>query len=100
MIVGQIDLPLDKIAAICRQYQVSELAVFGSALRDDFRTESDVDLLVDFHPGHQHGLIEYLSCQTDFAEVIGRNVDLVQKSGLKKFVRDEVLRTARIIYAN
>ena len=99
MLIGQVDLPLDKIAGICRKYQVRELSLFGSALRDDFRPERDVDLLVDFLPHHTVGMIEYAACQMDLAETLGRDVDLVDKKSLKKFIRREVVDTARIIYA-
>jgi predicted nucleotidyltransferase len=98
MVVGQMNVPLEAIAAICRKYRVKELAIFGSALREDFREESDVDLLVDFQPNHGLGLFEYLQCQGELGELLGRRVDLVQKSGLKRFVRDEILGTAKVIY--
>ena len=100
MRIGHVDFPMDRIGEICRQYRIKELSVFGSALRDDFRSDSDVDLLVDFQPNHGLGLIAYLSCQDDLRETLGRPVDLVQKSGLKRFVKDEVLRTAKVVYAN
>ncbi len=100
MVVGQLELPLDQIATICRKYKVRELSIFGSALRDDFRPDSDLDLLVDFLPSHGLGLIDYISCQEEFAELLGRKVDLVQKTGLKRFVREKILGTARVIYAN
>lgn len=100
MVIGQIDLPMERIAEICQKYRVRELSIFGFALREDFRSDSDIDVLVDFFPAHGLGLLDYLSCQHDLSDVIGREVDLVQKSGLKKFVKDEVLRTRRVIYAN
>ncbi len=100
MVIGQLDLPLERIAEICRRYRVRELSIFGSALGDEFRSESDVDILVDFVPAHGLGLFEYLACQHELGDVLGREVDLVQKSGLKELVRDEVLRTMRVIYAN
>jgi predicted nucleotidyltransferase len=99
MVVGHVDLPLEEIAGICRRYQVRELSLFGSALRDDFRPDSDLDLLVEFQPNHTIGLIEYVGCQTDFENLLGRKVDLVTKGGLKRFVKNEILRTARVIYA-
>jgi uncharacterized protein len=99
MVVGQVDFPLERIAEICRKYRVKELAIFGSALRADFRADSDVDFLVDFLPDHGLDLVDYIRCQDEFAEVLGRRVDLVQKPGLKRFVREEVLRTAQVIYA-
>ncbi|HUO10292.1 MAG TPA: nucleotidyltransferase family protein [Phycisphaerae bacterium] len=99
MVIGRMDLPLERIAEVCRKYRVRELSVFGSVLREDFRPDSDVDLLVDFLPNHGLGLIDYISCQEELSEVVGRPVDLVQKSGLKRFVKGEVLRTHRVIYA-
>jgi predicted nucleotidyltransferase len=100
MVACHIELPLDQIAEICRKYRIKELAIFGSALRDDFRPDSDIDLLVEFHPNHGHGLFAYLSCQDELSKLLARPVDLVQKSGLKPFVRDEILRSARTIYEN
>ena len=99
MLVGQVELPVAEIAAICRKYRVKELAVFGSVLREDFRSDSDVDLLVDLMPNHGLGLVEYISCQNELSEVIGRKVDLVDKSALKRFAKKEILGTARVIYA-
>ena len=99
MAVGQVDLPVQTIADICRRYQVKELSVFGSALRDDFRADSDIDLLVEFVPGHTIGLVEYISCQMDLSEALGRKVDLVDKLGLNRLIRNEILCTARILYA-
>ncbi len=100
MHLADIDLPVEEIADVCRRYQVKELSIFGSILRDDFRPESDIDLLVDFLPDHGLGLIEYLQCQAAFTALFGRRVDLIQKSGLKRFVRDEILGTSRVLYAN
>jgi predicted nucleotidyltransferase len=99
MIIGHLDIPVERIAAICQKYRVKQLSLFGSALRDDFRTDSDVDLLIDLLPAHGLGLIDYLGCQEELGRVIGRRVDLVQKSGLKQFVREKILRTQRILYA-
>jgi hypothetical protein len=72
--------------------------MFGSALRDDFRPDSDVDLLVTFRAGHKNGLVEYISCQMELAELLGRPVDLVEKEGLKPLLRRQILETARVIY--
>jgi predicted nucleotidyltransferase len=99
MVVGQVDLPLEKIAEICRKYRVRELSIFGSALRGDFGTESDVDLLVDFVPAHGLDLVDYIRCQDELGAVLGRRVDLVQKPGLKRVIREEILRTSKVIYA-
>src|SRR5712692_5133598 len=94
----QIELPMDAIARLCRQYHVRELAVFGSALRGDFGDQSDIDLLVAFEPGARIGF-EFVALQRKLSEVIGRRVDLVPKDGLKPLIRDEVLGQAHVVYA-
>ena len=99
MIAGAIDLPLEAIADLCRKYQVKELAVFGSVLREDFRPDSDVDLLVEFMPKHTIGLIEYCGLQNRLSDLLGRPVDLVDKDGLKPRIRSNVLSTAQVVYA-
>jgi hypothetical protein len=87
------------IAELCREYQVKELLLFGSAAREDFRPESDLDLLVDFAPNAAIGFIEFLKLEDELAAVLGRRVDLVPKAGLKPAIRDEVLAEARVVYA-
>ena len=96
----QIELPMDAIARVCRQYQVRELSVFGSALRPDFRPDSDIDLLVTFKPEAQIGLIAFLRFQRELSEILGRKVDLVSRNGLKPLIRDEILAQAQVLYAS
>jgi predicted nucleotidyltransferase len=96
----KIDLPLDQIAAICRRYHVRELAVFGSALRDGFRADSDIDLLVEFDPEVTFGLFTFFDLRDELADVIGRPVDLVSKRGLHWVIRDSALESSRKIYEN
>jgi len=98
MIAGAIELPLAAIADLCRQYQVQELSIFGSVLREDFRPDSDIDLLVEFVPHHTIGLIEYCGLQNRLSDLLGRPVDLVDKLGLKPRIRPNVLETARVIF--
>lgn len=95
----QIDLPLKAIAELCRKYQVQELSVFGSALRTNFRPDSDIDLLVSFQPEAQIGLIDFLGFQRELSEALGRKVDLVPRGGLKPLIRDEILAQAQVLYA-
>lgn len=99
MQLATMNMPMEQIAEVCRRYRVLELSAFGSILRDDFRSDSDVDLLVEFEPGVRHGLFSYLGCQRELSDVLGRRVDLVQKNGLKFMIREEVLNSARVIYA-
>ncbi len=91
-------LPADKIADICRKYQVKELSVFGSAARGDLRPDSDLDLLVEFQPEASLGLFEFAGMEEELAVAVGRKVDLVSKRGLKPRVRPSVLRDAIVIY--
>jgi predicted nucleotidyltransferase len=92
-------LPELEIAAICRRYQVRELALFGSAARGEMRTDSDVDLLVDFLPDARIGLLELSAMTREFSRVVGRPVDLAVKPALKPLVRAEVLAEAQTLYA-
>jgi uncharacterized protein len=94
-----VTLPVERIAEICRRYQVLELAVFGSAARGEMRPESDVDLLVEFQPGAWIGLLEFAAMERELSDLLARKVDLVSKRGLKPRVRPHVLRDARIVYA-
>lgn len=91
---------MDALIRLCRRYQVAELAVFGSALRDDFRADSDIDLLVEFEPDAPRGLFRFVQLQYDLEDLFGRQVDLVPKDGLKPIIRDDVLASAHVIYAN
>jgi predicted nucleotidyltransferase len=95
----KIDIPTDKIAALCRRYRVRELALFGSALRDDFRPDSDVDFLVKFEPEAQIGFMDLSGMQLELADLLRRPVDLVPADGLKPVIRDEVLHSAEVVYA-
>lgn len=96
---GEIQVPSDKLAEICQRYGVAELALFGSALRSEMRPDSDVDLLVEFQPNARIGILRFESLAEDIEALIGRKVDLVTKRGLKPWVRPQVLRNTRILYA-
>lgn len=76
-----------------------ELSLFGSAARDDMRQDSDIDLLVEFLPEAEIGLLEHAGLMLDLSELTGRQVDLVPKRGLKPLIRDSILREARPVYA-
>jgi len=97
--VGVVDIDEAKLAGICRRYQVRELAVFGSAAKGEMRPDSDVDLLVEFLPEAQIGLLEHAGLMLDLSELLGRKVDLVSKRALKPLIRDSVIREARPVYA-
>lgn len=90
-------LPLDAISAFCQRNHISRLAVFGSALRTDFRPESDVDLLVEFEPGQTPGL-RFFTLQEELSHMFGRRVDLNTPDCLSRYFRGEVMTEAKDVY--
>lgn len=88
-----------KIAELCRKNKVRELSIFGSRVRDDARPDSDFDFLVEFYPNSGIGLIEFVNIKFELEDLLGRGVDLVPKSGLKRRIRQRVLAEARSVYA-
>jgi predicted nucleotidyltransferase len=95
----KIDIPDQEIAELCRRYRVRELSVFGSFLRDDFRQDSDIDLLVEFTPDAEIGFLALARLGRELSGVLHRPVDLVPKAGLKQKIRDEVLSCRKVLYA-
>ena len=90
----------ERIGAFCRKWKVRELSVFGSALRDDFGPDSDIDILVELRPGHGLTLYDWVDMIEELKQIFGRNVDLVAKGGLKNpFRRRAILRSAEVLYA-
>jgi predicted nucleotidyltransferase len=87
------------LAEVCRRYGVKELSLFGSAVHGKMGPDSDVDIMVEFEPGVRVGLIKSESLVEDLAALSGRRIDLVTKRGLKPWVRAEVLKDLRVIYA-
>jgi len=87
------------IRRLCQEYYVRELALFGSVLRDDFRTDSDVDFLVQFEEDASIGFFELTGMQNALSDLLKRKVDLVVKDGLKPIIRDSVINSSRVIYA-
>jgi uncharacterized protein len=96
---ARIDIPLEALAELCRRYHVRELALFGSVLRDDFREDSDIDILVEYEPDARVTLFDHFDLQRALADLVGRSVDLVPKNGLRHLLRDSVLATSSVIYA-
>ena len=96
---AELAFPLDKIAVVCRRFQVHELSVFGSAARGEMRTDSDVDMLVEFLPDAEIDLVDYAGLMLDLSHLLGRKVDLVSKNGLKPLIRTSVVNEAQLLYA-
>ncbi|HEY9528795.1 MAG TPA: nucleotidyltransferase family protein [Anaerolineales bacterium] len=93
-------LPRKKIAAFCQHWRIIEFSVFGSVLRDDFRPDSDIDVLVSIDPNAQISLFEIAQMQIELENLFKRPVDLVEKEGLRNpYRRHEILSTAQVIYA-
>src|SRR5438105_13942800 len=89
-----------QLAEFCHRHHVRRLSLFGSVLRDDFRPDSDVDVLVEFEPGRVVGL-RIGQMEQELTEMLdGRTVDLRTPNELSRYFRDEVLREARILYGN
>ena len=93
-------IPRKKIAEFCKRWSITEFSVFGSALREDFRPDSDIDVLVSIDPKAHIGLFEILDMKLELEKMFQRSVDLVEKEGLRNpYRRREILRTAQVVYA-
>ncbi len=95
-----IEIDQARIAAFCRQWRVKELSVFGSALRGDLKSDSDVDVLVELLPDHGLTLYDWIDMIQALEDIFGRKVDLVSKKGIRNPIRkQEILGAAEVIYA-
>lgn len=95
-----IEIPQQKIAEFCQQNHIAKLSLFGSVLRDDFRPDSDIDVLVEFKPGQNPGFFGLARMERELSEILGqRKVDLRTPKELSKYFRDEVLSLAIVQYA-
>jgi predicted nucleotidyltransferase len=104
MSVAELPIPIDreKIAEFCRDHGITRLELFGSALRADFRGDSDVDLLCTLRAGAKCGLFEWVALKLGLEKLFGRTVDLVSRPGIERsrnpYRRNEILKTAMPIY--
>jgi len=96
-VAARIAIDRERVAAFCRRHHIRRLALFGSVLRDDFTAESDVDVLVEFEPGHVPGLA-FFAMQDELSAILGRKVDLNTPGFLSRYFRDEVLAEAETQY--
>jgi len=95
---AKIQIDRKKIAEFCRRNHVRKLSLFGSVLRDDFGSDSDVDVLVEFEPGHVPGL-SFLSMEEELSKILGRKADLNTSGFLSPYFREQVLSEAEEHYA-
>jgi uncharacterized protein len=98
----RIHIPLDpdRIADICRRWKITEFSLFGSVLREDFRPDSDVDVLVSFTPDAPWSLWDIVNLREELVAMFGREVDVVEKEGIRNpFRRASILGSRRVLYA-
>jgi uncharacterized protein len=99
MKLKNIEIPVDRISALCQQWHISKLSLFGSVLRDDFTPTSDIDVLVEFEPGFTLGFFQLYQIQEELSELFGkRSIDLVTSKFLHPRIRDRILATAEVCY--
>lgn len=91
-------LPRQLVTEFCRRHHIRKLAVFGSVLHDDARPDSDLDVLVEFEPGHVPGLA-FFAMEQELSELLGRKLDLNTPQFLSKYFRDRVIEEAEVQYA-
>jgi uncharacterized protein len=99
----RIDVPREAIPEFCRRWQVREFCLFGSVLRDDFRPDSDIDVLVQFAPQARHNVFDLMRMEAELTQVFGRKVDLVDRNVLEQspnyIRRRHILESAETVYA-
>jgi predicted nucleotidyltransferase len=91
-----IEIPKDKIAEFCKRNHVRKLSLFGSVLSNEFRPDSDVDILVEFEVGSRVGLIRMAGMEIELSKILGRKADLRTPADLSRYFRDDVLKSAEI----
>ena len=98
----RLSITSDKLSEFCQRQQIGELALFGSVLRDDFHTNSDIDMLVTFQPNAKVSLLDLVDMQYELEDLCHRKVDLLTKKSVETssnwIRRKEILTTARVIY--
>ena len=97
MPIPKIHLPEEKIAEFCKRNHIRKLAIFGSALREDFRPDSDLDILVEFEPEHIPGLA-FFGMEAELSATLGFQVDLNTPQFLSKYFRRQAQQQAQVVY--
>ena len=102
--IATIPIPIqtETIAAFCRRWHISELALFGSVLRHDFHAGSDIDVLVTFEPNARQTLTDHAQMEAELSTVFGRNAEVVYRRVIERdpnyLLRQSILESARVIY--
>ena len=101
--VARLAIKPDAVSAYCRRWKIKDLAIFGSALRPDFRPDSDVDILATFAQDADWSIFDHAQMESELAEIFGRKVDLVSRRAVERsdnwIRRDAILRTAESLFA-
>ena len=99
----KVSIRKDQLTAFCKRWQVTELALFGSVLRDDFGPESDMDVLVEFEEGARHTLLDIAQMENELIRMLGREVDLIERTAVEQsrnyIRRKAILDSVETIYA-
>jgi predicted nucleotidyltransferase len=99
----KVSIPRNEITAFCRRWKVVEFSLFGSILRDDFRPDSDVDVLVTFAPDSRVSLFDLVHMEDELKNLFGRDVDLVERAAIEKsenyIRRKSILSNTQVVYA-
>jgi predicted nucleotidyltransferase len=99
LISDRVRIPQDAIAAFCQRNHIRKLSLFGSVLRDDFRPDSDVDMLVEYDPEARTTLLDMAAQEIELSQMLGRKVDLRTAGDLSQYFRQKVVDNAQPIYA-
>jgi uncharacterized protein len=95
----QVAVDRSRLAEFCRRHHIHKLSFFGSVLGESFRPDSDVDVLVEFEPGHVPGLLTLAGLEIELSELLGRKADVRTAEDLSRYFRDEVVAKAQLMYA-
>ena len=96
--LSRIVIPPYELANFCRRHHIQRLALFGSVLREDFRPDSDVDVLVEFAPDAHVGLIRMAGIEAELSQLLGRKADSRTAAELSRYFRDEILKSIEVQY--
>ena len=98
MIEQRISVPRAVVAEFCQKHHIRRLSLFGSVLRDDFRPDSDIDILVEFEPGYVPSLLRMAGLELELSGLLERKVDLRTALELSRYFRQDVIDNAQLIY--
>ena len=99
LVSERMALDRERLASFCREHNIARLSLFGSILGEEFRSDSDVDVLVEFEPGTRLGLIGMAKLELELTSMLGRKVDLRTPSDLSRYFRNDVVRQAEVQFA-